>query len=237
MFNIVNFYSAREDFRSEELDIILKTMRLNMVMQNSADRQQMITVLKKMILRIKAAMVTSCRHPNQTDSKIKGSKLEESKTEVSKTIQNEFGYFPKNNSYQNEDGELREKYVSFIRGLFVFFSSCLFEGASFSKRSIALECLQDITLHMNDHVRDLKTQETAEKLIQCFHDSFENNKNIALEILKTFPDDVTRLKDADYVKGFLEMTLQLTRSHKPPDSISAGCHVKVRKKEFIINVF
>ena len=58
MFNIVIFYSAREDFRSEELDIILKTMRLNMVMQNSADRQQMITVLKKMILRIKAAMVT-----------------------------------------------------------------------------------------------------------------------------------------------------------------------------------
>ena len=58
MFNIVTFYSAREDFRSEELDIILKTMRLNMVMQNSADRQQMITVLKKMILRIKAAMVT-----------------------------------------------------------------------------------------------------------------------------------------------------------------------------------
>ena len=90
---------------------------------------------------------------------------------------------------------------------------------------------------MNDHVRDLKTQETAEKLIQCFHDSFENNKNIALEILKTFPDDVTRLKDADYVKGFLEMTLQLTRSHKPPDSISAGCHVKVRKKELFINVF
>ena len=89
---------------------------------------------------------------------------------------------------------------------------------------------QDITLHMNDHVRDLKTQETAEKLIQCFHDSFENNKNIALEILKTFPDDVTRLKNADYVKGFLEMTLELTRSHKPPDSISAGCHVKVRKK-------
>ena len=124
MFNIVTFYSAREDFRSEELDIILKTMRLNMVMQNSADRQQMITVLKKMILRIKAAMVTSCRHPNQTDSKNKGSKIEESKA-----IQNEFGYFPKNNSYQNEDdGELREKYVSFIRSLFVFFSSCLFEG-------------------------------------------------------------------------------------------------------------
>ena len=46
MLNIVIFYSAREDFRSEELDIILKTMRLNMVMQNSADRQQMITVLK-----------------------------------------------------------------------------------------------------------------------------------------------------------------------------------------------
>ena len=71
MFNIVIFYSAREDFESEELDIILKTMRLNMVMQNSADRQQMITVLKKMILRIKAAMVNSCRHPNQTDFKIK----------------------------------------------------------------------------------------------------------------------------------------------------------------------
>ena len=108
----------------------------------------MITVLKKMILRIKAAMVTSCRHPNQTDSKIKGSKIEESKNEESKAIQNEFGYFPKNNSYQNEDeGELREKYVSFTRGLFVFFSSCLFEGASFSKRSIALECLQG-TIHI-----------------------------------------------------------------------------------------
>ena len=40
MLNTVIFYSAREDFRSEELDFILKTMRLNMVMQNSADRQE-----------------------------------------------------------------------------------------------------------------------------------------------------------------------------------------------------
>ena len=42
MFHIVTFYSAREDFRSEELDIILETMRLNMVMQNSADRQGLL---------------------------------------------------------------------------------------------------------------------------------------------------------------------------------------------------
>ena len=45
MLNTVIFYSAREDFRSEELDIILKTMRLNMVMQNSADRQDFLIKL------------------------------------------------------------------------------------------------------------------------------------------------------------------------------------------------
>ena len=122
---------------------------------------------------------------------------------------------------------MKEEYVKFLRDLFIYFSSCFFEDASFSKRSIALECLQDLILHMNEYVKDLKTRETAQKLIQCFHDSFENNKNIALEILKTFPEEVTQLKNPDYLKEFLETTLQLTRSHKPPDSISAGYHVKV----------
>merc|ERR1712176_504760 len=174
-----------------------------MVLQNSADRQTMITVMKKMILRIKAAMVTSSRHPNQS-----------SKVQESIKIQNE--------GVDN----MRAKYVTFIKDLFVFFSNCFFDGASFSKRSIALECLQDLIMHMNEHVKELKGEKTAEKLIQCFHDSFENNKNIALEILKTFPDEVTQLKDRTYVKDFLETTLQLTRSHKPPDSITAGYHVK-----------
>ena len=103
----------------------------------------------------------------------------------------------------------------------------MYTGVSFSKRSIALECLQDLILHMNEHIEDLKTRETAEKLIQCFHDSYEYNKNIALDILKTFSDEVTQLKDQEYLEKFLEISLDLTRSHKPPDSISAGYHVKV----------
>ena len=183
---LISSHSTREDFSVSELDLIRKTVDLSMVLQNSADKQQMITVMKKLILRIKAAMFASSRLQKMDRS------------------------------------EENRKYVEFVQTIFEFFFDCLFENASFSRRSIALECIHDIVMHLDDIITVLKNVEKAEKIVTFFHDSYEHNKNLALEILKTFPDDFTRLKNHDCVQDLLEETLELTRSYKPPDSITAG---------------
>ncbi len=66
----------------------------------------------------------------------------------------------------------------------------------------------------------MKTCEMADKLIHCFHDSYENNKNLALEILKTFPTKTAlKLEDDKNLEDLQQEWLDLVRSHKPPDSI------------------
>ena len=186
---IISSHSSREDFSLQDLDLVKNSIYLNMVLQNSADRQQMITIMKKLILRLKAAMTTSTR------------------------------------SKQNEEIEL--KYSKFVQNLFEYFFESIFENASFSRRSLALECIHDFCAHLNPVIKNLKNMEKAEKLLNVFHDSFEHNKKLALEIIKTFiQDDVLMLKNEEFIKEFLENTLELTRSYKPPDSISAGYHIK-----------
>ena len=151
-----------------------------MVLQNSSDRQLMVTIFKKMTLRIKAAIHNG----------------------------------------------ICQKYETFIQNLFGFFMQCFYADASFSRRSIALECLQDCILHFDEFINNQKTAENAQILQNCFHDSFEHNKFLALQILKTFPIEATKLNEDSVFRNLLEFTINLTRSVKPPDSISAGYFIK-----------
>lgn len=104
---IVSSHSSREDFDSTELELIMNSgLPLNMVLQQSQDRQNMITVLKKMILRLKSAMTSSSRH--------------------------------------KDAAAMENFYEEFVRSLFTHFGDSIFDGASFSRRSIALECLNEL---------------------------------------------------------------------------------------------
>ena len=86
--------------------------------------------------------------------------------------------------------------------------------------------MQNCNLHFDDIINAQRTEENAKILVNCFHDSFERNKAVALEILKFFPCQATKLNNEETVQKTLEFTLELTRSVKPPDSISAGYFIK-----------
>ena len=175
---IISSHSSREDLDINELNLIRDTLELNMVIQQPSDRQNFIVQMKKLSLRLKAAMTISSR---------------------------------------KKDHHNNAHYEEFIKGLAKFYFECFFEDASFSRRSIALSCLQDLMTTFPDLLQDFKTLENAVKLVECLHDSYELNKQVALDILETFPMVVDN--DDQFVFGRI---LNLIKSPKPPDSISAG---------------
>ena len=53
---LVSSHSSREDFTTNDLNLIRDTFKLNMVIQSPAERQEMVTFIKKMHLRIRNAL-------------------------------------------------------------------------------------------------------------------------------------------------------------------------------------
>jgi hypothetical protein len=113
------------------------------------------------------------------------------------------------------------KYTIFIQDVFKYLFKCFFEGSSFSRRSLALEVILDLAKTF-DFIGDLLDFENAKVLVEIFHDCYETNKVLALKILHTFPMTSTHLDHPEYVQELLETTLELVKSHKPPDSVSSG---------------
>ena len=71
-------------------------------------------------------------------------------------------------------------------------------------------------------VENLKTEREFKILLIQFHDSYEHNKQVTLNILKKFPLKVTRLDEDTMIQNLMDQIWNLTKSHKPPDSITAG---------------
>ena len=53
---LVSSHSSKEDFTTDDLNLIRDTLKLNMVIQSPAERQEMVTFIKKMHLRIRNAI-------------------------------------------------------------------------------------------------------------------------------------------------------------------------------------
>ena len=118
--------------------------------------------------------------------------------------------------------EKKREYEIFVREQFQYFFDNFFEDASFSRRSIALESIHSILEHFNEIVEDLKTEREFRILLIQFHDSYEHNKQVTLNILKKFPLKVIRLDEDLMIQDLMDQIWNLTKSHKPPDSITAG---------------
>ena len=78
--------------------------------------------------------------------------------------------------------------------------------------------------YLDEFIKELKNEDIAKIFTNCLNDSYENNKILALDILKTF--QLEMLENEEYFGQYLEKILEMSRSHKPPDSVSAGYHVK-----------
>ena len=176
---LISSHSSRENFSVQDLELIKDHMDINMVIQAPNDRQEMVTLMRKMYLRMR-------------------------------------------NGLEKASEDLIGMYKTFIRDQFDFFFQCFFEDASFSRRSIALESILSIIEYFNDIIEDLKDEQKLKMMLSQLHDSYEHNKQVALEILKTFPNNVTKLDQDQVVDDLLETLSTLVTSHKPPDSITAG---------------
>ena len=53
---IITSHSSKEDFLPQDLELICDTLKLSMVLQSSADRQEVVALMKKLHWRISNAL-------------------------------------------------------------------------------------------------------------------------------------------------------------------------------------
>ena len=95
--------------------------------------------------------------------------------------------------------ELKQNYENFLVKIGQHFFDSFFDGANFSRRCIALECL-DKLFNIFGPIQNLAKKENSEILIRCLDDSYEKNKVVALSILDQFPSNDKNLDDVPFVK-------------------------------------
>ncbi len=123
------------------------------------------------------------------------------------------------------DDDLKIAYDQFLSQAGTYFIQSLFEGANPSRRSIALESLHSMFKCFGS-IPELETKNNYEVLLNCFHDSFEKNKELAFKILRHFPESVTQKNSPNINDAMWSKVLQLCKSFKPPDSTTAGFYSK-----------
>ena len=114
-------------------------------------------------------------------------------------------------SKSNDDDEgivddFKRRYETFVVNVGSHFFASFFDGANFSRRCIALECLDKLfkifgtsamtsSLGSSDPMTLSASPGSADVLIRCLDDSYEKNKIVALSVLGSFPASVTKMDD------------------------------------------
>jgi hypothetical protein len=105
--------------------------------------------------------------------------------------------------------ELKRRYETFLVNVGSHFFVSFFDGANFSRRCIALECLDKLFKIFgsvtslegtSEPMTSLACRENADILIRCLDDSYEKNKIVALSVLGNFPASVTKMDDPAAVR-------------------------------------
>jgi hypothetical protein len=115
-----------------------------------------------------------------------------------------------------------EIYYQFLLHLQDFCLDNLSEGANFTRRALCLRILFYLTETIRDHF-ELKSsamwnQRKFNVMMNVFNDSFEANKEMAIEIMKFIPNAVIREFSAVNLKQLESMVTSI----KPPESLTAS---------------
>lgn len=98
----------------------------------------------------------------------------------------------------------------------------LFEGANYSRRLLSLRILffvfEAITEHFKEKSADIWNQEKFGVLLSVLNDSYEANKEMAIEIMKFVPKEVVR----NFIFVTMEELEAMVTSIKPPISLTAA---------------
>ncbi|CAN8022787.1 unnamed protein product [Ixodes persulcatus] len=181
------------------LDALRGFLRLNMAVQLPAFRQQMLASLKKLVNRIYDSNTLLRRQLRKGDP-----------------------------SKPNPLGlELFEAHQEFISWLLRTAVDQLYPGANFCRRSTAVEilCLLATTQCTKGAGSQLFlpwTRECLTTLLQCLKDPYETNKSAVLQVLHSVPVELHEFHDELPFAEFLSAAVELTRSARPPDSVTAA---------------
>ncbi|CAN7995410.1 unnamed protein product, partial [Ixodes hexagonus] len=174
-------------------------LHLNMAVQLPSFRQQMLASLKKLVNRVYDSNTLLRRQLRRGD--------------------------PSKPSPVRPD--LFEAHQDFVSWLLRTAVDQLYPGANFCRRSTAVEilCLLATTQCAKGAGSQLSlpwSRESLATLLQCLKDPYETNKSAVLQVLHSVPAELHEFHDEQPFLEFLTAAVGLTRSARPPDSVTAA---------------
>ncbi|XP_074661192.1 tRNA (32-2'-O)-methyltransferase regulator THADA-like [Tubulanus polymorphus] len=185
----------------QDLKLLHFFLPLNLSSQSPAFRQTMSALFKKLFVRIK-----------------------ESSALLNRSLEN--GSLKRRLSNTEYMQSSLNTYREFVKWFWCELFAHLYPGSNYASRTSTLNLLITVTkaFHNDTKLCDITTFMTAahvQTLIECFSDTFEDNKVIVLELLQMFPA-LPGLQTASEVSVLFNCVLALTCTTKPQDSTTAA---------------
>uniref|UniRef100_A0A3Q3IWU0 tRNA (32-2'-O)-methyltransferase regulator THADA n=1 Tax=Monopterus albus TaxID=43700 RepID=A0A3Q3IWU0_MONAL len=186
---------------SQEIDLICYFLLPNLNNQSPGVRQQTVSLLKKLLCRVK-----------------------DSTQLLQKRVVQE-----RDQEQRERDQHTLDQYKVFLRGLCVRLLEVLLPGASFSKclMSLHLLCLlgQFFTFTTGPDLfalGEVVTSEHAQNVLYCVASNFLEVKQLAATLLRQLPPTAVGLQVPERMLGVLQAALDLSMSTKPFNSVTAA---------------
>ncbi|CAH1388856.1 unnamed protein product [Nezara viridula] len=194
---IVETSKSTEEFTPVELNLIRTFFIYNLSTQDPAVRQNILAVSKKLLTRVR-----------DSRSALERRQRKNARSEMTS----------ENLTY------VLDEYQRFLADFKKLCLESIFPGSSPSRRSFALGGL---ALMKQLGIYGDYNQRSAEILLSCLLDSYEDNKIIARDLLSCYPSSLLNFENQSHVNNYIKNTLILSSSIRPPDSISAGYYMSL----------
>ena len=120
-------------------------------------------------------------------------------------------------------------YNNILQNFSVSLMTNLYPGANYARRSKVLDILtflgQSIGFNAvknNLDLTKLVTEASANTLVSCLHDSYEDNKEKALQLLQSLPPSILHHDDPEHLQRRFQNVISLMTSSKPPDTLTGS---------------
>ncbi|CAO1416842.1 unnamed protein product [Diamesa serratosioi] len=123
-----------------------------------------------------------------------------------------------------------ENYFLFLVKLQEFCLGNLFDGANYTRRTLSLRtlcyALDAIKDHFPDRAAGIWNCEKTHTLINCLNDSYESNKEMAIEVMKFIPSEVLR----EHNNITIELIRKSVLSVRPVESLASSYYMEFLTK-------
>nr|XP_012233310.1 PREDICTED: thyroid adenoma-associated protein isoform X1 [Linepithema humile] len=212
-------------FTQMELHIICLFLKYNL-----CEKMEFIPFVKKALKRLKDSLVAMKRQLAQETKMI--NRLKEQDI-ISETIQNALDL----SYHKSMEIESNIKhYTLFVINLRKICVKNLYPDATYNRRCSSLQILLLEQELLSDEFKDIKwRKEQAETIFHCLlMDTYEPNKEMAYQILKTINPTLLHLDLESHVQLIIKVALELDNSIRPIDSITAAYMLKISKLSPVI---